>query len=73
MKKNEKKLLLGYTLLAVLLALDFIIFYKFVFVTGNVALSINLANDHSSRYKMAGFIFSIFVLIYLVYHYFFKK
>lgn len=73
-KRVEKNLLLGYIILAVLLAVDFLIFYKFIFATGNVALSIDLAgNNNSTNLKMAGFVTSIIILSYLVYHYFLKN
>jgi len=70
---NKRRLWIGYSVLIILLAVDLIVFYKFIFATGDVSLSINLANDNSGRLKALAFVFGIGVLCYLVYHYFFKE
>ena len=72
-KKRGRALWIGYAVLVVLLALDFIIFYKFVFATGNVSLSIDLANNHNTGWRLFGFVISVVVLACLVYRYFLKK
>ena len=69
----RRRLLIGYSVLIILLAVGLIVFYKFVFVTGDVLLSINLANDNSGNLKALAFVLGLGVLCYLVYRYFLKE